>query len=65
MPLKKKRLSTEIPKNSENTPMPENEELSGDEDWLEALAVDAQQIKRFTNSQVGITTFKEISNSSC
>ncbi|KAK6642000.1 hypothetical protein RUM44_013723 [Polyplax serrata] len=59
MPLKKKRLSTEIPKNSENTPMPENEELSGDEDWLEALAVDAQQIKRFTNSQKSIDRARE------
>lgn len=52
MPLKKKRLSGDLSNDSVDVSIPENEELSGDEDWLESLAVDAQQIKKYTNSQV-------------
>lgn len=62
MPLKKKKTNNEMENKSENNHVPENEELSGDEDWLESLAVDTQQIKRFTNSQVCINILKVGSN---
>ncbi|EEB20198.1 conserved hypothetical protein [Pediculus humanus corporis] len=59
MPLKKRKSVGENKNNLESITINENEELSGDEDWLESLEVDAQQIKILTKSQKSIDHAKE------
>lgn len=58
MPLKKRKSVGENKNNLESITINENEELSGDEDWLESLEVDAQQIKILTKSQVIVNAFR-------